>query len=151
VGTQDNLYDQDFYAWTQQQGALLRSGKVQDLDLANLAEEIESLGRSERKELRSFLEGLVLHLLQWRYQPTYQGRSWRDSIDENRACIPEVLQETPSLRPQLPVLLQECYPRARRKAARQTRLPSETFPQACPWTLEQILDADFWPEERPGV
>src|SRR6266581_2719326 len=87
----------------------------------------ESLGRSERKELRAYLEGLGLHLLTWRYQPDYRSRSRRDSIEENRSCIPECLQENPSLRPQLPTLLVECYPRARRKAARQTRLPLATF------------------------
>jgi Domain of unknown function DUF29 len=140
-------YDKDFYAWTQAQAALLRAEKWAELDIPNLAEELESLGRSERKELRAYLEGLVLHLLKWRYQPDYRGRSWRDSIEENRACIPEGLQENPSLRPQLPALLEECYPRARRKAARQTRLPLATFPETCPWMVDQVLDATFWPGE----
>ena len=140
-----DLYSQDFYAWTQEQAALLREGALQGLDRANLVEEIEDLGRSARKELRSYLEGLVLHLLKWYYQPDYRSRSWRDSIEENRACVPEGLQESPSLRPQLSMLLQECYPRARRKAARQTRLPLTTFPEVCPWTVEQVLADTFWP------
>jgi hypothetical protein len=139
------LYDADFYAWAQEQAALLREGKWHELDCAHLIEEIEDLGRSARKELRSYLEGLLLHLLKWYYQPDYRGRSWRDSIEENRACVPESLQEYASLRPQLPTLLQECYPRARRKAARQTRLPLATFPDTCPWSVDQVLDADFWP------
>lgn len=146
MGTNAELYDQDFYAWTQEQAALLREGKWHALDCEHLIEEIEDLGRSARKELRSYLEGLVLHLLKWRYQPDYRGRSWRDSIEENRARIPDCLAESPSLRPQLPKLLQECYPHAQRKAARQTRLPLATFPETCPWTVEQILDDDFWPE-----
>jgi hypothetical protein len=141
-----DLYRQDFYAWTQEQAALLREGALQELDRANLIEEIEDLGRSARKELRSYLEGLVLHLLKWYYQPDYRSRSWRDSIEENRACVPENLQENPSLRPHLPILLQECYPRARRKAARQTRLPLTTFPETCPWTVEQMLADTFWPD-----
>ena len=145
MGSTNNLYDQDFYAWTQQQVALLREGAWHELDRAHLIEEIETLGRSERKEVRSYLQGLVLHLLKWCYQPDYRGRSWRDSIEENRACIPEALQETPSLCPQLPILLVECYPPARRKAARQTCLPLATFPEHCPWTVEQILSDDFWP------
>ena len=140
-----DLYSQDFYAWTQEQAALLREGALQELDRANLVEEIEDLGRSARKELRSYLEGLVLHLLKWYYQPDYRSRSWRDSIEENRACVPESLQESPSLRPQLSTLLQECYPRARRKAARQTRLPLTTFSEVCPWTVEQVLADTFWP------
>jgi Domain of unknown function DUF29 len=74
------------------------------------------LGRSERKGLRSYLEGLVLHLLKWRYRPDYRSRSWRDNIEENRVCVPEGLQENTGLRLQLPTLLQECYPRARGKA-----------------------------------
>ena len=139
------LYAQDFYRWTQEQVALLREGKWHELDCEHLMEEIADLGLSARKELRSYLEGLVLHLLKWRYQPDYQTRSWRDSIAENRAGVPEALQETPSLRPQLPLLLVECYPPARRKAARQTRLPLVTFPEHCPWTVEQILSDDFWP------
>ena len=78
MGTEDELYDQDFYAWTQEQVALLREGKWHALDCEHLIEEIEDLGRSARKELRSYLEGLVLHLLKWRYQPDYRSRSWHD-------------------------------------------------------------------------
>ena len=88
------LYDQDFYAWTQEQVALLRAGKWHELDCEHLIEEMEDLGRSARKELRSYLEGLVMHLLKWRYQPDYQTRSWRDSIVENRARIPDCLTES---------------------------------------------------------
>ena len=141
-------YDEDFYAWTQLQASLLREKKASNLDYANLAEEIESLGRSERKEVRSYLEGLILHLLTWRYQSAYRqaSHSWRDSIEENRARIPDCLDDSPSLRPQLPDLLRQCYPHARRGAARETRLPLATFPETCPWTVDQLLDATFWPE-----
>jgi hypothetical protein len=106
------LYEQDFYRLTQEQVALVRERKWHEPDREHLMEEIEDLGRSARKELRSYLEGLVLHLLQWCYQPDYRTRSWRDSIAENRARIPDCLTESPSLRPQLPTLLQECYPHA---------------------------------------
>ena len=140
------IYEQDFYLWTQEQVALLREGKWQERDGEHLRQEIEDLGRSARKELRSYLEGLVQHLLKWCYQPDYRTRSWRDSILEKRARIPDCLTESPSLRPQLPTLLQECYPHAQRNAARQTRLPLATFPEACPWTVEQVLDAAFWPD-----
>ena len=85
MSTKTDLYTQDFYAWTQEQVALLREGKWHEFDCEHLREEIEDLGRSARKELRSYLEGLVLHLLKWRYQPDCQTRSWQDSIVENRA------------------------------------------------------------------
>jgi hypothetical protein len=147
MGSNTELYDQDFYAWTQEQAALLRECKWHALDCEHLIEEIEDLGRSARKDLRSYLEGLALHLLKWRYQPDYRGRSWRDSIEGNRARIPDCLTESPSPRPQLSKLLQECYPHARRKAARQTHLPLATLPETSPWTVEQILDDAFWPEE----
>ena len=146
MSTKADLYTQDFYAWTQEQVALLRAGKWYEIDCEHLIEEMEDLGRSARKEIRSYLEGLVMHLLKWRYQPDYQTRSWRDSIVENRARIPDCLTESPSLCPQLPRLLQECYPHARRTAARQIRLALATFPATCPWTAEQVLDADFWPD-----
>ena len=140
------LYERDFYRWTQEQVALLREGKWHEIDREHLMEEIEELGRSARKELRSYLEGLVLHLLKWCYQPDYRTHSWRDSIVEIRARIPDCLTESPSLRPRLPTLLLECYPHARRRAARQTRLPLATFPETCPWTVAQVLDATFWPD-----
>ena len=127
---------------------MLRAEKWTELDIPNLAEELESLGRSERKELRAYLAGLVLHLLKWRYQPDYRSRSWRDSIEENRACIPEGLQENPSLGPQRNAPRGRRYPRARRKAARQTRLPLAAFPEACPWTVDQVLDETFWPGDE---
>jgi hypothetical protein len=147
MGPNAELYGQDFYAWTQEQAALLREGKWHALDCEHLIEEIEDLGCSARKELRSYLEGLVLHLLKWRYQSDYRGRSWRDGIEENRARIPDCFAESPSLHPQLPKLLQECYLHARRKAARQTRLSLATFPETCPWMVEQLLDDAFWPAE----
>jgi hypothetical protein len=140
------LYEKDFYRWTQEQVALLREGKWHELDHEHLIEEIADLGLSARKELRSYLEGLVLHLLKWHYQPDYQTRSWRDSIEENRARIPDCLRGSPSLRLQLPTLLAECYPHAKRKATRQTRLPLATFPETCPWPVEQVLDTAFWPD-----
>src|SRR6266404_4172679 len=101
------LYDQDFYAWTQEQVALLRAGQWHDLDCEHLIEEMEDLGRSARKEIRLYLEGLLMHLLKWRYQPDYQTRSWRDAIVGKHTRIPDFLMESPRL-------LQECYPHARR-------------------------------------
>ena len=140
------LYEQDFYLWTQKQVALLREGKWHELDCEHLMEEIEDLGRSARKELRSYLEGLVLHLLKWRYQPSHRGVSWRLSIRNARRRIGIILSDSPSLRPTLPGLVAEEFLAARIDAIDETGLPTGAFPATCPFTLSQLLDTDFWPQ-----
>ena len=140
------LYDTDFYAWTQQQAALLREEKWEDLDYPNLAEEIESLGKREQHELEHRLMRLLQHLLKWQYQPVRRGRSWRSTIVEQRQRIAKRLRESPSLRPALPAMLEEEYRLARLKAGDETRLPEAILPPTCPWTVEQLLDDAFWPE-----
>jgi Domain of unknown function DUF29 len=149
MGTKIALYDQDFYAWTQEQAALLREGAVQDLDLTNLAEEIESLGKSDRRALGSHLRNLVMHLLKWQYQPggRLTGHSWESSILNARAEITELVEDSPSLERELPGLLTRWYALARQQAAAETRLPLPTFPTTCPWPLTQVRDPDFWPGE----
>jgi hypothetical protein len=141
-------YDADFYAWTQEQAALLRQGAVHALDLTNLAEEIESLGKSDRRALGSHLRNLVMHLLKWQYQPSGRltGHSWQSSIRNARAEIAVLLEDSHSLWQEVAELLARWYPLARLDAADETRLPLTTFPEACPWTPEQVLDTDFWPE-----
>jgi hypothetical protein len=146
--TNAELYEQDFYAWTQEQAALLRQGAVHALDLANLAEEIESLGISQKHALASHLRNLVMHLLKWQYQPSGRltGQSWQSSIINARDEIATLLEDVPSLQPQVAALLTRRYPAARRLAQSETDLPLATFPATCPWTPEQVLEADFWPE-----
>jgi hypothetical protein len=141
-------YDTDFYTWTQEQAALLREGAVAELDLANLAEEIESLGISQRHALESRLAGLLMHLLKWRYQPQKRqtSRSWFRTISEHRARIAQLQRDSPSLHRLVPDAITDAYPRARRIAGYETRLPLATFPLACPWSVEQVLSDDFWPE-----
>lgn len=145
MSSNTKLYDADFSQWTQQQAALLRKGKWQDLDYANLAEEIESVGRSDKRELGNRLKVLVMHLLKWRYQPEGRehGDSWEDTIWEQRGHIAAILDDSPSLRREVSVRLEQQYPAARRKALRDTQLPDEMLPATCPWTPEQILDEDF--------
>jgi hypothetical protein len=142
------LYEQDFYAWTQEQGALLRDRKTKALDYDNLAEEVESLGKSQQHALESRLEKLVLHLLKWRYQPgkRLRGQSWRRTILEQRRRIDRLLQQNPSLRPTLPALIEDSYAYIRKRTSLETRLPLTTFPDTCPWGVSQILDDDFWPD-----
>jgi hypothetical protein len=139
-------YDDDFYGWTQAQAALLREEKAADLDYANLAEEIESLGKRERHELEHRLMRLLQHLLKWQYQQTRRGRSWRSTIVEQRSRIARRLQESPSLRREVPAMLAAEYPLARLKASDETRLEESVFPEVCPWTAAQVLGEEFWPE-----
>jgi hypothetical protein len=141
-----STYDTDFYAWTQAQAAALRAKDLTALDLEHLAEEIESVGASDRRAIRSHLRVLLTHALKWAYQPDRRSESWRSSISMARIFIEETLHDSPSLRTFLPEAWAWAYPHARRLAALETGLPLATFPEACPWPIEQVLDEDFWPE-----
>ncbi|MDS4022929.1 MAG: DUF29 domain-containing protein [Candidatus Competibacter sp.] len=141
-----NSYDQDFVLWTEQQAALLRQGRFGEADLGHIAEEIESMGKSDRRALKNHLINVVVHLLKWRCQRKRRGRSWESSIINGRREIGWILEDSPSLRPQLPVLFEDVYGEARRQACRETRLSLANFPEECPFSVEQALDADYWPE-----
>jgi hypothetical protein len=141
-----DLYDTDFYAWTQQQAALLRDRKTPALDYDNLAEEIESLGKNQHRELGSRLDVLVMHLLKWRSQPSEHAGSWRSTIRTQRRELRRLLQHNPSLRPLVASVMADGYGDARLEASDEAGLPLATFPETCPWTPEQVLDGDFWPE-----
>ena len=138
-------YEQDFYAWTGQQAALLRAGRLSELDAANLAEEIESLGRTERHELVSRLSILLLHLLKWSHQPERQGKSWSLTIVEGREQIVRHLLANPSLEHRQDEAVAQAYKAATIRAERETGLLRDMFPWACPFSIGQILDDAFWP------
>jgi Domain of unknown function DUF29 len=142
-------YDTDFYAWTQVQAAALRQKDVAALDLDNLAEEIESLGKRDRRTVQGHLKVLLLHLLKWTYQPQRRGASWQRNIHNARDTLDPTLNDSPSLREKLPEALAWAYPRARRQAHEQTGLPLATFPEGCPWAVTQVLDEYYWPEDQP--
>jgi uncharacterized protein YPO0396 len=139
-------YDTDFYAWAAQQAAALRAKDWAALDLEHLAEEVEDLRKTERRGVQSQLRLIFSHLLKWRHQPAKRTESWRTTIANGRVLVQEALEDLPSLARELPALATAAYPRARRDAAKETGLPLAAFPEACPWTVEQVLDADFWPE-----
>jgi hypothetical protein len=141
-------YDTDFYAWTQTQAAALAAGHIGELDLMNLAEEIEDLGKNNWRELSSRLEILVMHLLKWCYQPEMRqiGQSWSSSIFTQRREILKLLRQSPSLRRQVAPIIEEDYPSVRRLASIETQLPLETFPETCEWTVDEVLDDEFYPE-----
>ncbi|MBB2170449.1 DUF29 domain-containing protein [Gluconacetobacter aggeris] len=140
------LYDHDFYAWTNEQAGLLRAGKLSEADLEHIAEEIESMGKSEKRELISRLTVLLLHLLKWEFQPMRRGASWRLSIANTRDALTDHLADNPSLRSVLEASAETAYRRARRDAALETGLSENTFPSTCPWLFSQMMDENFWPE-----
>jgi hypothetical protein len=140
-----SLYDADFYAWANQQAALLRAGQLSAADIEHIAEEIESMGKSEKRELVSRLVVLLQHLLKWQYQPERRGKSWRATIINQRRDVADHLADNPSLRATLSQSIAAAYERALTAAAAETDLEEATFPPACPWTFAQIMDADFWP------
>ena len=140
------LYDQDFFAWSRQQAELLRAGDLARADIEHIAEEIESMGRTEKRELISRLTVLLLHLLKWRYQRDNRGASWEASIRVQRNRLADHLDDNPSLKPLLPQSLTSAYRDAVLEAIAETGLPGATFPATCPWTVEQTLHAEFWPE-----
>jgi hypothetical protein len=139
-------YDTDFYAWANEQAALLRAGRLAEADVENIAEEIESMGRSERRELVSRLTVLLLHLLKWRYQPGLRGRSWTLTIEQQRMEVGDHLSDNPSLKSQLGDVIAKAYGYARIEAERETRLKSSVFPLACPFTFDDAMNPDFRPD-----
>lgn len=138
-------YDDDFFAWTQEQARLLRAGELTLVDIANAAEEIEDMGRSLRNEVRNRLVVLVMHLLKWQHQPAFRSPSWSSTIREQRQQISDLLDESPSLR-SMTADVSRVYIRARTKAAAETGFSENVFPAAFPYTPEQILSEDFLPE-----
>ncbi|MBK1703387.1 DUF29 domain-containing protein [Halochromatium glycolicum] len=138
----------DYLQWLQTQVNHLRAGRLDCLDREQLVEELEGMSRSERRQLRNRLVVLMMHLLKLRHQPDKQSRSWTVTIITQRTDIKLLLRESPSLKPSLPEALAASYPRARQEAADETGLPLSTFPDQPPFTLDQVLDEDYWPE--PG-
>jgi len=139
-------YDEDFALWSAEQAKLVRSGDFGRVDLANVAEEIESVGNSERYEIDSRMEVLLQHLLKWQFQPEKRKPGWKGSIVEQRIRIGRVIKRSPSLAGYPAENLQGSFVIGRYEAMRETGLPEEVFPANCPYAIEQILDPDFLPD-----
>jgi hypothetical protein len=140
------LYERDFYEWAMANAALIREGRLDELDLANVAEEIESLGRSERRELDSRITVLLVHLLKRELQPHKRDTpSWLTSITNQRVELERVLRDSPSLRRQVSEAIAQAFPSALRLARIETRQKDAPLPPECPWTPEQLLDPDYLP------
>jgi len=140
------IYETDFYGWIQQQAALLKGRQFEAVDLANIIEEIESMGRSESRALESRLTVLLQHLLKWKFQPERRGKNWELSIDEQRIRFDRLLRENPSLKSALNTILTEAYRLAVVKAAKETKLDKKSFPAECPWSWEELIDTEFYPD-----
>ncbi|MEH3119569.1 MAG: DUF29 domain-containing protein [Methylorubrum populi] len=136
-------YEDDFYTWTQEQGARLRAADFSALDLANLAEEIESLGRSEFNSLVGAWRVILLHMLKFDHQPDRRTRSWAISIAAQRGEAADVLKDNPGLKHRLPEALERAYRGARLGASKETRIPLKRFPETCPYSLDEIRSRLF--------
>jgi len=136
------LYNQDYYLWIGLTAKLLREGNLESVDIENLIEEIEAIGRKEKRDLRSNLMLLLMHMLKYRYQP---DNSLRSTIFEHRDRIEGVLEDSPSLQPYLEEIWSECYLKARKKASLETGLPLRTFPESCPFSQAEVLDPEYLP------
>ena len=141
----DTQYERDFYAWSMEQAGLLRAGRLSEADIAHIAEGIESMGKSEKRELVNRLTIVLVHLLKWQHQPALRGNSWRLTVEEERDQIEDHLADNPSLKAALDDVIVAAYRRAILGAARETGMDREVFPVICPWGFEQIMDQEFWP------
>jgi hypothetical protein len=143
MASDTTTYDHDLYDWTQKQADALRRRAAKEVDWDNLAEEIDTLGRSQKREIRSRLDVLLAHLIKWQYQPTGRCPSWRASIREARREIELVLEDSPSLRSFPAEAMAKAYHGGLATASDETGLPY--LPAECPWTIEQVLQEDWLP------
>ena len=139
-------YEDDLYAWADEQAALLRARRTEGLDWENLAEEIRSMGGRDRRKLESRLCVILLHLLKRQAQPGLRGSSWRSNLRVQRREIRKLLKQSPSLRGHVPTLVREAYPDAVMDAADETGLPPDRFPVDCPYTPDEVLAEGYLPD-----
>jgi hypothetical protein len=143
-----SLYDQDFYLWLQTTINLLKQGKFAEVDLENILEELESMGRSEKNAIKSNLRILVMHLLKYKYQPEKRTNSWRYTITEHRQRLQDTFKTSPSLYRFFEDIFNESYQNARKLASDETGLSINLFPPESPFTVEEVLNPDFLPTEN---
>ncbi|TAF08178.1 MAG: DUF29 domain-containing protein [Nostocales cyanobacterium] len=141
-----SIYDVDYLKWIETTVEKLKTQNYSTVDWENLIEEIEDMGRSERRSLESNLIVILLHLLKWQFQPEKRTGSWERSIIEHRRRVNKAIKESPSLLSYLESIFAESYPEAVKQAKAETGLPRETFLQECPYSLADVMDDDFLPE-----
>jgi len=143
-----DLYEQDFYRWTMSNARLLRQGRFSEIDAENIAEELESMGRRERRALTSRLAVLLAHLIKWELQPSLRSRSWKYTVKEQRRKIAKLLGENPGFKSDLESMVSEAYEDAFFIVLKETELEEEALPSVCPYSFEQAMEDDFWPGEE---
>lgn len=139
-------YDTDFYAWAIENAELIRLRKFDEIDINNVAEEIESMGKSERRELINRLSVLIAHLLKWQHQSQKRSRSWNLTIKQQRLQVNKLLKNNPSLKSKIELDFTDAYESALISASDETGIIEEDFPKQCPFDLEDCLDNDFLPD-----
>jgi hypothetical protein len=141
-------YESDVVAWAKEQAEMIRSGRFDKLDLKNIAEEIEDVGKSEQRELASRMAVLLAHILKWKFQPQKRSVSWTLTIKEQRRLLVRRVQKTPSLSPMLsdPEWIDEIWVDAKALAEKETGLDIGTYPEVCPWPMANVLAPDWLPE-----
>jgi hypothetical protein len=138
-------HDNDFYGWTQETAELLKQGRFSEVDINALIEEVEDMGKSEWRELESRLSVLLIHLLKWTYQPDYISKSWQRTIRHQRDRVHRLVRKNPSLKPQFAEVLESAYKDAAFNAEQEANLKEGVLPNKCPWSIEQVLDDEFYP------
>ncbi len=141
-------YKKDFYSWLIKNARLLREQKFTKIDAEHIAEELEAMGRSEKRELINRLSVLIAHLLKWKYQAVRRSRSWKNTILTQRIDINDLLEDSPSLRYDIENRIKKAYKKAKLKAEDETGINKKQFPEICPFLTEEIVSEDFFPEEE---
>ena len=141
-----SLYDQDFAAWADHTTQLLQERRFDQLDLEHLIEEVQDLSKRERQALYSNLKVLLVHLLKWQFQLSMRSNSWKASIVEHRQRVQKHLQDSPSLKPYLAQIFEDCYHKARLVAEAETAVPISVFPADCPYAIATVLEEGFQPD-----
>jgi hypothetical protein len=144
-------YNKDFYAWLMNNASLLRQHKFSEVDIEHIAEELESMGKSEKRELTSRLTVLLAHLLKWKFQSALRSRSWKNTILTQRIDILELLDDSPSLKYELEERVVIAYEKAKLSAEDETGIDKNNFPEICPFTFEQLLKKDYFPEDKNNI
>lgn len=143
----NDLYESDFYAWTQEQAQAIEESSWSNVDAVNIAEEIRSLGRSVEREIVERLEILLAYLLKWRLLVEYRGLAWKENIDRQRQEIADLFEESPSLFEQRERFVARAYENSRRRLKYETSFFETDFPASCPFIVGQVFDTQYFPEE----
>jgi hypothetical protein len=139
-------YDEDFHAWAKLNAELMRQGKLSEVDAEHIAEELENMGKSQKRELVSRLAVLLAHLLKWQHQPDKRSDSWVSTIVAQRTEILLLLDDSPSLRHDMDSSIEKGYRFARDRAAREMGIAKEVLPESCPYSSDQMVSEEFWPQ-----